>query len=383
MLITNTLEVFLSEGEGNNQIRDPSFIAMCKEILLKIIHHQNIDTFVDERINDPYQQALALVENIKLHRKKINPLIAKRNLKQFPNIISFFGENKLHKLIDNFPNHSLVIFLERAKVTKNTVKKYEKDIQKQTEPLRQAQIFNSFKNKFHPESLLLDLDHSLKMIGNKKSKKIREMLLQPHQFDSAWIQVNMYARFKKKDHFVELDTKVENSDLDILLTINKKNYFFELYTPEENRELRYIRTARSIDTTHSKEKMLRKLKKQIIAADSLNEPVILVMDNHNMSVDEYDITDALFGTYQWTILFDKKTSKEVKSYATRADDSFGRKLEYGKVISAIMIVRREIDQQDLRVKLYGKTIPNPYAKIPLDEKSIKDIESMLFGTTIP
>ena len=107
------------------------------------------------------------------------------------------------------------------------------------------------------------------------------------------------------------------------------------------------------------------------------------MDNHNMSVGEYDITNALFGTEQWTILFDKKTGKEVKSYTTRADDSIGRRLEYGKVISAIMIVRRYVDQQDLRVKLYGKTILNPYAKIQLDEKSIKEIEMMLFGTTIP
>lgn len=383
MLITKILEVFLSEGERDNQIRESSFLKACTKILLKIADRQNIDTIVDERIYDPYQQVLALIENINIHKKKINPLIAKRNLKQYPNIIAFFGEDKLHKLIDDYPNHSLVIFLQRAKVTKNVIEKYEKTIQKQTDQLRQAQIFDFFKSRFHPESLLLDLDHSLKMIGNERSKKIREMLLQPYQFDSAWIQVNMYARFKKKDHFVELDTKVENTDLDILLIMNKKKYFFELYTPEENRELRYIRTARSIDTAHSKEKILRKLKKQIIAADSLNEPVILVMDNHNMSVGEYDITNALFGTEQWTILFDKKTGKEVKSYTTRADDSIGRRLEYGKVISAIMIVRRYVDQQDLRVKLYGKTILNPYAKIQLDEKSIKEIEMMLFGTTIP
>ena len=82
------------------------------------------------------------------------------------------------------------------------------------------------------------------------------------------------------------------------------------------------------------------------------------------------------------MLIGKKTGKEVKSYATRADDSFGRKLEHGKAISAIMIVRRDVDHQDLKVKLSGRTIPNPYAKIPLDKKTIQKLESALFATAI-
>lgn len=108
----------------------------------------------------------------------------------------------------------------------------------------------------------------------------------------------------------------------------------------------------------------------------------MIIDNQNMVVDEYDITNAMFGTYQLTILFNKKTGKEVKSYPTRKDDSFGRKLEHGKTISAIMIIQREVDNKDLKVKLFGRTIPNPYAKIPIDKKTIKKIENVLFGTAI-
>ena len=100
-----------------------------------------------------------------------------------------------------------------------------------------------------------------------------------------------------------------------------------------------------------------------------------------MTVGEHDIANALFGTFQITMLIGKKTGKEVKSYATRADDAFGRKLEHGKAISAIMIVRR-VDHLDLKVKLSGRTIPNPYAKIPLDKKTIQKLESVLFATAI-
>ena len=164
--------------------------------------------------------------------------------------------------------------------------------------------------------------------------------------------------------------------------MDKKDYYFEIYTPEENKKLRYIRTAQSIDTEHTKTKISTKLEGQIKAADSLNEPLIIVIDNQNMAVDEFDITNAMFGTYQMTMLFDKKTGKEVKSYPTRKDDSFGRKLKHGNVISAIMLVRREVDHKDLKVKLYGKTIPNPYAKIKLDEKTIQKIEEVVFTTAI-
>ena len=101
-----------------------------------------------------------------------------------------------------------------------------------------------------------------------------------------------------------------------------------------------------------------------------------------MTVSDYDIANALFGTFQITMLTEKKSGKEVKSYSTRADDSFGRKLEHGKAISAIMIVRRDVDHRDLKVKLSGSIIPNPYAKIPLDKKTIQKLESMLFATAI-
>lgn len=379
VFITKTLEVFLSNV--SNQVKNSSFLDDSTKILLKIAEHQKIDTSIDEQLNDSYMQVLALIENINLHKKKINPSVAKRNLKSYPNIITFFGEAKLHSLIDNYPNHSLVIYLDKAKVSKTTFNRYTRAIDKFTDPLRKFSIIDALRAQYHPESLLIDLDVSLKLIGNVKSKEIRKMLLNTHQFNSALIQANLFSRLKQK-YSVELEPTAGDNKLDLLLTMDKKNYYFEIYTPEENKNLRYIRNAQMIDTEHTKTKISKKLEGQLKAVDILNEPLIVVIDNQNMAVDEIDITNALFGTYQWSVLTDKKTGKEVKSYATRKDDSFGRKLEYGKVISAIMLVRREVDHKDLKVKLYGKTIHNPYAKIQLEKKTIKKIENALFATAI-
>ena len=379
ILITKTLEEFLSNA--GNPVRNSAFLDDSKKILLKIAEHQKIDTGIDDQLNDPYMQVLALIENINLRKKKINPSVAKRNLKNYPNIIAFFGEAKLHSLIDNHPNHPLVIYLNKAKVSKTTFNRYTRTVDKFTDTLTKYSIIDALMVQYHPGSLLTDLDVSLKMIGNVKSKEIRKMLLDTHQFNSALIQANMFSRLKQK-YTVELEPAAGDNKLDLLLTMDKRNYYFEIYTPEENKKSRYIRNVQRMDTKYTKLKISRKLEGQIRAADALNEPLIVVVDNQNMTVGEHDIVNALFGTFQITVQIEKKTGKEVKSYPTRADDSFGRKLEHGKAISAIMIVRREVNDQDLKVKLFVRTIPNPYAKIPLDKKTIQKLESALFATAI-
>ena len=379
IFITKTLEEFLSNV--SNPAKNSTFLDDSKKILLEIAEYQKIDTGIDDQLNKPYLQILALIENINLRKKKINPSVAKRNLKNYQNIIAFFKEAKLHSLIDNHPNHPLVIYLNKAKVSKTTFNRYTRTVDKFTDTLTKYSIIDALMVQYHPGSLLTDLDVSLKMIGNVKSKEIRKMLLDTHQFNSALIQANMFSRLKQK-YTVELEPAAGDNKLDLLLTMDKRNYYFEIYTPEENKKSRYIRNVQRMDTKYTKLKISRKLEGQIRAADALNEPLIVVVDNQNMTVGEHDIVNALFGTFQITVQIEKKTGKEVKSYPTRADDSFGRKLEHGKAISAIMIVRREVNDQDLKVKLFVRTIPNPYAKIPLDKKTIQKLESALFATAI-
>ena len=141
--------------------------------------------------------------------------------------MAFFGKAKLHVLIEKYPNHPLVIFLDKAQVSKTTINKWTRAINKQTDPMSKGWIFDSFLAKYHPGVLLNDLDISLQMIGNVRSKEIRKMLLEPHQFDSAWIQVNMFSRLKKKYH-VELDLPARKNKLDLVLTMDKKKYNYEI-----------------------------------------------------------------------------------------------------------------------------------------------------------
>lgn len=380
IIIARSLETYLSENDV--EAKSKKFQETVKKLLLKIAEYHNIDTTIDGRLNDPRMQNLALIENINHHRKKIDPKIAKSNLKHYPNIIEFIGKIKINHLIEELPYHPLVRLLHRSQVTKRTINKYTNAIIKESDTQMQKFMYRSLQDQFHPDMILEDLDKSLENIGNVNSKEIRQMLLDPYKFDSAIIQATMFSRIKQKDHDVELDPTVENNKLDLLMTMDKQEYYFEIYTPEENKKIRYMSVAQNIDTEHTKIKISQKLKGQLKAANNLNKPVIVVIDNQNMVIDEMDIENALYGTYQWTVLWDKKTGKEVKSYPTRRDDSLGKKLEHGDVISAIMIIRSSVDNNDSSIKIFGKTIRNPYAKVPLDEKIIKKIENVLFETSL-
>ena len=137
ILITKTLERIFS----SSQIKEKSFVRTCNKILLEIADLQNINTSIDERLVDPRMQVLALVENINLRKKKIDPQKVKKNLKEFPNIVSFFGEGKIYGLMNTAPDHPLIIFLNRSKVAKKTVKKYENSIERQTDNFRRTNMF--------------------------------------------------------------------------------------------------------------------------------------------------------------------------------------------------------------------------------------------------
>ena len=374
--IVRTIETIFSEAYDRKSI---SFNDSCRNLLEKIAIHLNIDTSIDQDIENPMMQTLALVQNIRLHKKQIDPVQTKRNLKQFPNIIDFFGRKKLHELIDTEKNHSLVLFLSKSKVTKQFMKRIAKKIDRTDDESYKRRLMQVLLGRFHSQVILDDLDKSLEGLDTKGTKELRGQIL--HEgFYPGLIQLNIYARLKKKYH-VELEPKVPPKTLDIKLIIDNKNYFFEIYTPKNPKRLDYVRTAHAIDRDKTLDKVIEKFLEQLKACKNLNSPVILIIDNQNMSMDEYDIRNFLEGSLQFRIPLDSSIKKQ-KPYAIRANDSFNEKFEEGNLLNAIILLRRVVDDRDLKVKLYGQTYENPGAKFPIDEKIFKKIEDSLFNTGI-
>jgi len=382
MMIVKTLEESLSEGFRKIG-RDESFLKYCDLLLMKIAKHQDLELDVDPKITNPVIKTLALVQAVDHGKKKINPSDIKKSLRYFPNIVSFFGKNKLDKLIEQNSNHPLVKILSRVPVSNDHVKRVVKRIDKQDELWQKAWMLHAVKGRFYPASLLHDVDASLEMLGKKEQgiSRLRDGLLDENDFFQTLIELNVYARFKKK-YPTELQPTVGNNKLDTKVVIDGINCLVEIYTPKEDIRLKYVRTAHSMENK-VKKGIIAKLEKQLKAAEGLGNPVILIIDrSHGASVDDIEITDSLFGTYQWTMMMDKEKGEIVKEYATRKKDSISQMSPYGKVISAVILLNREMDDADLKVKLYGKTFPNPWAAVPLNEEMVTKIENTLLGQPV-
>ena len=239
-------------------------------------------------------------------------------------------------------------------------------------------LYRMLLTAHYPKSILRDLNKSLGNLDPSGTKELRKQM--SHEgFYGGLIQLNIYARFKKK-YNVELEPKVPPKTLDIKLVMDNKSYFFEIYTPKRPKRLDFVRTAHSIDNEKTINKIIKKFSMQLKACANLNSPVILIIDNENKSVDPLDIQDFLKGGLQFRIPFDDKNKESM--YAVRNNNSFNDRVKEGNLLSCVILLRREIDGMDLKVKLCGKIYKNPRAKFPIDGTAYEKIKNSLFDTKI-
>ena len=376
--IVRTIEIVFSEtyhnlNNSSHTLNSIPFNNSCRELLKKIAIYQNVDTTLVHDLKCPTMQILALVNNILQHKKSIDLVQTKQNLEPFPNIIAFLDKNKLYKLIDTQKNHPLVLLLSESKITKQFIKNIAKKIGKTNDESYKKRLMEFISRK--SRAILDDLDTSLKDLDEKRTKKLKEQLLY-NGFYPGLIQLNIYTRLKKK-YDTELEPEVYPKKLDIKLNIDNQNYFFEIYTPENLMRLKYVKTPHTIDPDRFLCKTIKKIQGQIKACKSLNSPVILIIDNQCMSVDEFDIRDFLEGSLHFQIPFDELNTTP-KPSTIRTNNSINEVIADGNLLSAVILLRREIDDIDLKVKLYGQTYENPKAKFPIDKKIFKKIENSLF-----
>ncbi len=378
-VIVRIIETFFSQSYNHIE-KDVN--ENCRDLLEKIAIHYKFDPSIEQNLPTRTIETLALVQNIKLNKKSIDPLQTKRNLKQFPNIIKFLTKSKIHKLIDSKKNHPFVLLLSKSKVTKRTINRIIKKMENTNEE-HKIRLIQLLIGKYHPQIILSDLDQILKEIKPEGTSEIKSLLLNEGFYESL-TQLNIYARFKKKKYQIQLEPKLapKNRDSkkgDLLVKIKKTDYYFEIYQPKspQRHELEYIRTAHSIDTAKLKSKIIDKFDAQLAATEHLKSPVILIIDDQHLSTTDIEIRDLLEGTLQFTFsITDKKV--ETEPYITRANDAFNKKIKHGNLLSAAILLRRRVNDSTLKVELEGNIYENPSTKFPIPKEILEEIRGVLF-----
>ena len=353
----------------------------CHDLLEKIAKHYGFDTITEENLPISVMKTLTLVRNIRLSKKSIDPTSTKRNLDQFPNIIKFLTKNDLYNLIDEQKDHPLVLLLSRSKVTKKTYKQFFKMIKKTNDINYTNRLAHAFITKHHPQIILADLDRILSGIMFNGPRVIRSSLLN-EGFSGVLTQLNIYSKFKK-EYDVTLEPELKQKKADLCVKIEKRDYHFEIYQPKnpQRQELEYLNTACLADKGKLKSKIISKFEDQLADTIHLESPVILIIDDYHASASDIEMKDLLEGTLKFVMKVDnKKQEIKPKLYSRRENDSFNDQVKNGNLLSAAILLNRDIDHSNLKVRLWGKIYENPGAEFPIDERILKKIEDSLFNT---
>ena len=183
-LIGKTLEKSLSEGYGEIE-REESFLSSCNEILMRIAVHKELEVHIEtDATKEPVVYTLELVSLVYHGKKKIPSSEIKKNLKDFPNVVSFFGKNRLERLIEKKPYHPLVRILSRISVSEDRVKQVLKRIDKQDKLWQKGMMWHAVKSRYYPVSMFCDMDASFAMFTEHEQGKtsIRKGMLDENQF---------------------------------------------------------------------------------------------------------------------------------------------------------------------------------------------------------
>ncbi|MEM3063005.1 MAG: hypothetical protein QW303_05635, partial [Nitrososphaerota archaeon] len=277
----------------------------------------------------------------------------------------------------------LVRTLQRVEPPKDVMEKLIQRFKNEKEPFGRAFLHRAIATRFYPGAYLSEIESALSLFSPAEQgmSSIRNGLLDEELFYDTLPELSLAARLKKKGYAVLLQPPVGQHKLDMKVTISK-DLLIEVYSPHEDIRLKYVRKAHGMDNT-AKKAVLKKLQGQIADAANQKLPIVLVIDQSNSrDVTEIEIADILFGTFTWNLVFDNQKHEVVKEYASRKQDSISDIHPAGKAVSAIILLKRDMDDSDLKIKLYGKIFVNPHASIPLDQPTIQALEAAIFAVSL-
>lgn len=206
---------------------------------------------------------------------------------------------------------------------------------------------------------------------------ILKNLENPNQFFHTLSELEFNAYFANR-YQIKIEPKIKSNGilkrLDSSMKLVKRDILFEITTPELYGPLRNSKKA-IIIPNRSKAKFLDKLQRQIIPIkDSINTPLIIVINASYSDICEYDIRNALFGEFRFNMIRDKLTGKMITEYKDRDRNSLTDTEPLADYISAVIFYKRDIRYNGI---FFSKEIiENKNPKFPLTAKEYKKLNRL-------
>ena len=98
----------------------------------------------------------------------------------------------------------------------------------------------------------------------------------------------------------------------------------------------------------------------------------------SMEIDAHQIFESFYGTSQVTMEFNDKAEFTNQSFS-HAKDSIYDKNENAFLLSAIMLIKREYEEENMKINVTGEIFLAPTATHPLSREIINNIKQSFDG----
>jgi len=306
-------------------------------------------------------------------------------MRLFPNIRSRLRGRQLNNMLRRKNiSHPLMILLSDAKPSTQRLKKLHASYKNENDPLNKAITAMFISNQFYSRAFLSRIDAALGLFGRGEQEMCHAVkgLLNEDQFFQTVSELDVAAQLRKS-HPVILQHKVGSRPVDIKVAVDGREYLIEVYGPDTELRLKYVRTAMII-SNRVRKRILEKIDKQLKhVAASTTLPILLAIDKSRAAdIDEIDVLDTMKGSLSVGIAYNSDQSNPAQTYVFRRDDSIARDSPDAGVVSAIILLKRDMDMTDYKVKLYGEIYLNEKATRPLDECEVGSFRLALFEQSL-
>ncbi len=378
--VIDTLEKTLSEFFNSIARSDP-FAKQSYAMLIGIAKALSVDVNqVTIGINDPVMKSLAIIDACKYPVKAPNSKRIRDGLKQFPMLTNMLGRKWFDDEIKRVRRpHTLLILLAKASVSPKKVNQLTQQLTNETNKLGKAFLAEAILNEFYPFALLSHISSALGAFkpDEQGMPNLIRRLKNEDEFFQTLSELEIAACLRKKFP-VTLQYKVGNNPVDIKVTIDGKDFLVEVLDLDRSMKLKFVRSIISMNN-RAKDKVLEKLNEQIAKyAEKTASPIILAINNSKAGTDQKEVMDSLEGSMVVHFV-SKNKGEEIATYVTRAKDSISDKSEWGKHISGIIVVKRDFDSKDMKIKLFGDIFENRMAIRHLDEQTVQTIKDTVLG----
>jgi hypothetical protein len=332
-------------------------------------------------------RALAIVDSFDKPQRKVDFNVVRSNLKYCPNVMSLLGQRWFDDKINaQDSSHPLISLLSLPEPDMEKVRRLADEFTKSKgDRMRQASLTHSLAWELEPLATIEHIDRAVAHIlkdKNPKTSRLKSGIDNPDEYYPTVGELLISAHFKAVWP-TDIQYKVGERPVDCMVNVDGTEILVEVISLDMPVELKYVRTVIGL-ANRAREKIEEKLEKQIPAMAKVSDrPIFLAMNRtRGLDIDEIMVTDALYGTMQFTFVVNKeKKGEPAGGYPSRANDSISL-TEEGRQISGIILFKTDFDLADCKVKLYGDIYRNVNSDRPVSNDLIEKMKAALFNRTL-